>query len=71
MNANGMQQLIDDYLDGSAGEAEMAQLKAWLEADAANLEVFARGVFSSAITRDTSGRKLRSVFGSVQQSTGK
>ena len=53
MDGNGMQQLIDDYLDGSADESEMAQLKAWLEADAANLEVFAREVFFHQQLRET------------------
>ena len=51
-----MQKLIDDYLDGSAVESEVAQLKAWLEADTSNLELFARGVFSSAIARVVAGR---------------
>ena len=38
-------QLIDDYLDGSADEAIVSPLKDWLEADAANLDFFARQVF--------------------------
>src|SRR5262249_30830179 len=38
-------QLIDDYLDGSADESVVIELKAWLDADASNLEIFAREVF--------------------------
>jgi Concanavalin A-like lectin/glucanases superfamily len=65
MDANGMQQLIDDYLDGSADESEMAQLKAWLEADASNLELFAREVFfhqqlRESLLADNSARFLES-----------
>src|SRR5579871_3124338 len=37
--------LIDEYLDDSADESAIAQLKAWLNADPANLEIFAREVF--------------------------
>ncbi|HZZ26976.1 MAG TPA: LamG domain-containing protein [Pirellulales bacterium] len=40
-----MLQLIDDYLDGTADNAAIAQLKAWLEADGENVEIFAREVF--------------------------
>ena len=38
-------QLIEDYLDGSADESQLRQLKDWLEATPANLDVFAQQVF--------------------------
>jgi hypothetical protein len=53
MDLQVIMQLIDDYLDGTANEAAVAQLKVWLEADAANLEVFAREVFFHQQLRET------------------
>src|SRR5215471_17656545 len=38
-------ELIDSYLDGTAETLDVERLKAWLDADQANISLFARQVF--------------------------
>src|SRR5689334_18732160 len=38
-------ELIESYLDGTAETADVERLKAWLDADQANINLFARQVF--------------------------
>jgi len=53
MTPDEILQLIDDYLDGSADDAAVAQLKSWLEADRSNISLFAREVFLHQQLRTT------------------
>ncbi len=53
MTPAGILELIDGYLDGTADAHGVAQLKAWLEQDKANIRLFAREVFLHQQLRET------------------
>jgi hypothetical protein len=53
MIEDGILELIDGYLDGTADAGGVARLKAWLEQDQANIRLFAREVFLHQQLRET------------------
>ncbi len=53
MTKDEIVELIEGYLDGTADNDRVAQLRAWLEEDSSNVQYFAREVFFHQQLRET------------------